>query len=835
MANSTFTFLPETLLSKKVDVSNHEFLESIFGLDPSSPRPILVSFKNSPSLASHSDWNGSAWDFTNEPKNQDWNSYFSISAFRPDEQGSYRRKKTQFAGQYVIAFDDVVTQVDADKTKAQIACDKIKLAPSWVLETSQGNYQAGYILSDPITDPTVADALSKAIIKKGLSDPGASGPTTRLMRLPFASNTKSIPAFICQMRLWEPKRRYSLKEFTQAYGIDLYEAPKVKAPMPAKAKTVHLPDSGNAVWRPIPETNIVMESLKESGLFKSVIESGKVEIRCPWTENHTDQVDSGACYWEPDKRHPIGSFKCQHAHCQDRNIRDLLSFLDIDPENAYMKHRIYVSPGNIDRIVDVVEQILASTLRFYQRGKRIVSLSTSSSGLTVKDVNSSDLTLEVSRCSRWYRYDTRSKNQVVVDPSSRHLTILLEAQNYSYLNELESISYQPIIQEDGTVTRQIGYDPKTRLYAYFPEDKYVFKERLTKEDARVALQELRTLLEEFPFKTPVDEAVALCGILTATVRAQLPYAPLFLINAHLPGTGKTTLAQTLSLFATDKSASSVPFPKENAEFEKLLLAELLKAPPVIHFDNLTTDVYPHKCLCSAITATSLTGRILGESKTAEVGTRVLLIANGNNVQAVGDMTRRTITIDLDTEEEIPATREFKHPNLLEDIRTQREHYVNLALNIILAWIQAGKPKTACQKLNSFDLWNDWCRQPLMWLGLPDPVSKVFQAIKEDPERTSIGNVLKRLHEEFGLASFSVRTIKDRFRKTSFSERLSEVFEEMNCLDRDGLNSKRLGWWLKHKTGWSVDGFKLVRSGMDAHSKQTLYQIQVTKKESDHGK
>ena len=37
--------------------------------------------------------------------------------------------------------------------------------------------------------------------------------------------------------------------------------------MPAKAKTVHLPDSGNAVWRPIPETNIVMESLKESGLF----------------------------------------------------------------------------------------------------------------------------------------------------------------------------------------------------------------------------------------------------------------------------------------------------------------------------------------------------------------------------------------------------------------------------------------------------------------------------------------------------------------------------------------------------------------------------------------
>jgi hypothetical protein len=289
MSNFVGSLSPAVLSSQPIEVTNHEFLESIFckasELSGTDCAPVCVSFSRSPATARSADWYGFAWNKVNEPQDVNCNSYFSISVFRPDEHGKHRRKKSQFVGQFAIAFDDVVAQKADGKTKAQIPWSQINLAPSWVLETSKGNFQVGYILAEPITDKQTADALSKAIIRKGLSDPGAGGPSTRLMRLPYASNTKAEPPFRCRMRQWEPKRKYSLRQFTDAYGISLSETKKAKAPLPAKAKTVQTAYDGNAVWKPKPSVNIVVESLRTRGLIKSEIGSGKYDITCPGQKN----------------------------------------------------------------------------------------------------------------------------------------------------------------------------------------------------------------------------------------------------------------------------------------------------------------------------------------------------------------------------------------------------------------------------------------------------------------------------------------------------------------------------------------------------------------------
>lgn len=602
MSSSVSTLSPAILSSQPIEVSNHEFLESIFckasELSGTDSAPVCVSFSCSPAVACPADWYGFAWNKVNEPKDIRCNSYFSISAFRSDEHGKYRRKKSQFVGQFAIAFDDVVAQTVAGKTKAQIPWSQIKLAPSWVLETSEGNFQIGYILAEPITDKQTADVLSKAIIRKGLSDPGAGGPSTRLMRLPYASNTKTELPFRCLMRQWEPKLKYSLRQFTDAYDISLSETKKAKAPLPAKAKTVQTAYDGNAVWKPKPSVNIVVESLRSRGLIKSEIESGKYDITCPWTEEHTDQVDSGACYWEPDDEHPIGSFKCQHAHCQERNISDLLEFLGIEPEEAYMKDRIFLNPGEINRIVEASERILAETGLFYQRAGRVVAVYPQQGAAALKEVNIHDLTLEMAKLSRWQRYDGRAKRCVPTDPSAKCLTALLESQNHKFLPEIEAIVRQPILQEDGKIDLQRGYHPKTRLYCSYDPEKYQLEEKPFLGDALKALAELRKLLEEFQFEDSSDESAALCAMLTASVRSLLPFAPMFLIKAHQPGTGKGVLSELIFLMATAEKPSPIAFPKDSAECEKLLLAELLKAPSVLFFDNLTSDLYPHKYLCS---------------------------------------------------------------------------------------------------------------------------------------------------------------------------------------------------------------------------------------------
>ena len=117
----------------------------------------------------------------------DANNYFSLAVFRPDEAGQYRRQKARFQALHAVMLDDVGSKV---------AMERLTLPPSWLLETSPGNCQAGYLLREPLTDGLVADRLMNAIVAAGLCDPGANGPRARLARLPVAVNGKHSPVFM---------------------------------------------------------------------------------------------------------------------------------------------------------------------------------------------------------------------------------------------------------------------------------------------------------------------------------------------------------------------------------------------------------------------------------------------------------------------------------------------------------------------------------------------------------------------------------------------------------------------------------------------------------------
>lgn len=172
---------------------------------------------------------------------------------------------------------------------------------------------------------------------------------------------------------------------------------------------------------------------------------------------------------------------------------------------------------------------------------------------------------------------------------------------------------------------------------------------------------------------------------------------MFHVRAPSIASGKSYLCELLTAFATPQRGTPHAFPADDEECRKMLLAELLTAPAVVEFDNLTGDLVPHKSLCTALTSEFMSGRILGQSKTAEVNTRALFLSSGNNVGPVRDMARRCITITLDPRCEIPAAREFQRQPVNE-VRESRPHFVSLALTVIRAWIAAGRPKTSCKTI-----------------------------------------------------------------------------------------------------------------------------------------
>lgn len=80
---------------------------------------------------------------------------------------------------------------------------------------------------------------------------------------------------------------------------------------------------------PTPADNLVVTALKARGLYKKPSASFKHEITCPWVNEHTDAKDSGTVYFEPNGEFYIGGFKCQHYHCSERTIKQLLAYLKI--------------------------------------------------------------------------------------------------------------------------------------------------------------------------------------------------------------------------------------------------------------------------------------------------------------------------------------------------------------------------------------------------------------------------------------------------------------------------------------------------------------------------
>jgi hypothetical protein len=468
--------------------------------------------------------------------------------------------------------------------------------------------------------------------------------------------------------------------------------------------------------------------------------------------------------------------------------------------------------GELHRIVDIAERELATIQQYYQRGGLIVSVYTdpSTHETLIQGVSKPALVRVLSNVATWEQFDLRSKNWVRIDPPDRHASILHDSNSYRHLPIINGLARQPYLRPDGSLMKLAGYDASTGMFGVFDNRRFSISDKPSWEEAKSALTLLNELLDEFCFATEADRSATLSAILTAAIRASLAHAPMIHVRAHAVGSGKSYLCELITAFATPQRGTPTTFPADDEECRKLLLAELLRAPAVIEFDNLTSDILPHKSLCTALTSEFMSGRILGLSKTATFSTRALFLSSGNNVAPIKDMTRRCVTINLNPEVEIPAARTYKHPNLISEILEQRESYVSAALTIIRSWISAGKPRTECKSLAGFGDWSDLCRQPLLWLGCCDPAISIFEAITEDPDREQLGRLLTVWQATFGNTPAMIREAVSN--STYAGDENNELRDILHHIadERGDINRHRLGRWIKRHEGQIVDGLKFVR-------------------------
>jgi len=167
------------------------------------------------------------------------------------------------------------------------------LPPTWIMETSPGNYQYGYAFNE---QPTVGEfsAAIKAIAAAGYTDPGACNPV-RNFRLPGSINQKN--GFISRLVEFTPGREYSVGDICAALGV----TPGVADT--ARIQPVGLSDDGD---------DDVLAWIAERGdLLENANGEGWCGVVCPNAAEHTDGNAMGR--YRPVSR----AYTCFHGHCVD--------------------------------------------------------------------------------------------------------------------------------------------------------------------------------------------------------------------------------------------------------------------------------------------------------------------------------------------------------------------------------------------------------------------------------------------------------------------------------------------------------------------------------------
>jgi hypothetical protein len=326
----------------------------------------------------------------------------------------------------------------------------------------------------------------------------------------------------------------------------------------------------------------------------------------------------------------------------------------------------------------------------------------------------------LSRCVYWEK--AQEEQIVQAHPPSWCVRAVASRGVWPGLRYLDGVVEAPTIRGDGSVLDRPGYDPATGLIYEPGADFPPLPVAPSREDARRVALLLYDVVEEFPFLDDNHKAVWLAALLTLLARPAVEGpTPLFLFDAATAGSGKTLLTKVIGLVATGREPAVSGLSDDNEEMRKTITAIALEGERMVLLDN-ASGAFGCRALDEALTSTSWRDRILGQSKrTGEMPLTACWFATGNNVRLRGDTHRRVIPCRLEPGCERPEERSgFKYPDLLGHVREHRPGLVVAGLTILLAHLNAGRPKADLPHFGSYESWSDVVRQAVYWATGSDP-------------------------------------------------------------------------------------------------------------------
>lgn len=366
----------------------------------------------------------------------------------------------------------------------------------------------------------------------------------------------------------------------------------------------------------------------------------------------------------------------------------------------------------------------------------------------------------LSRVAEWYKPDEKNGQIKKCDPPAVIVGAIHTRKSWKPIRTIRGIINSPQFRHDGSLITSPGWDPITGLYMTRTGVCPDLDMTPSKDRARRCIEELYEAVCDFPFETSIDRTAWLAALLGVLVIPAAGCPPLVTITSPTPGTGKSLLAHAIGVIVAGRRMACTPFTEHDEEMRKRYMSHATAGDQLILIDNVPNGCrFNWPSLDGALTASEVNDRMLGTNTIMRARTFWAWFVTGNNVAAYKDTARRTLEVRIAFEGEKPQSRKaesFKHHPYLPWLFQQRPRLLRAALELMLAFMNAGLPASGLTPLGSFEGWSRIVRDCLVWAGEDDCQKKVVSELQDqDPVRAAqLGFLLQ-------LESIGAKTEADR--------------------------------------------------------------------------
>jgi hypothetical protein len=506
---------------------------------------------------------------------------------------------------------------------------------------------------------------------------------------------------------------------------------------------------------------------------------------------------------------------------------------------------LIIDGGDLTATAKQLAEMFAQRRRFLSNGTEPIQIICDNDGMP----RAVSVTPEVVRCFAHKicipkKFDKKAGKIIRVTLSADVANLYLRGLIGEWgLKNFNGITTAPILSDDGSFRTGSGYDETTGLWCHNIPEVNV-PEEPSAAQAEASLAALRQFFRTFSFadaettrdrdlgvdivdqSKPIglDESCFLVAMMTAVCRASLTLAPGILATAPAlsgAGTGKGLATKAICIIASGASPSAFTAGHDAEELDKRLTAALVEARPAIFLDNYNSKALTSDILASALTENPCEVRPLGHTAMVRLHTRTLVAMTGNAVQIAENMVRRVIVTNFDAKTENPELRPFK-PGFLDTVHRERATLLGHALTIWRWGRQNPGALTPGKPLGSYETWAQWCRDPLIALGVCDPVDRLISIKAADPKRKRIQAVFDAWWQAHKDALLPVKDM---------AQSVLQTIDEKAGTNRDGefkWNRQYVARWLQNHINTRVGGYVLTSTAIGTGNRPNIhYRLTMT--------